>query len=176
MRITFRLVLTLLLTTTVLLTGCSRKKPRSGPVSDTVVPEITNTEPAGEIPLTGAPFDQQGRTKIEDANLKIVYFGYDSFQIAPEEVSKIEEAGTLLTQNGSYVMIVAGHCDERGSNEYNMSLGEQRALAIRSYLVNLGIAAERIQTRSYGEEQPVDQGHDESAWRQNRRGEFLVYK
>jgi peptidoglycan-associated lipoprotein len=71
---------------------------------------------------------------------------------------------------------VEGHCDERGSNEYNMSLGENRAIILRNYLVQSGIAPERIQTRSFGEEKPAVEGHDESAWGQNRRGEFDIFQ
>jgi peptidoglycan-associated lipoprotein len=71
---------------------------------------------------------------------------------------------------------VEGNCDERGSNEYNLALGERRALAVRAYLVNLGIDAGRIQTKSLGEERPVALGHDESSWQQNRRAEFQLFK
>ena len=74
------------------------------------------------------------------------------------------------------MVVVEGHCDERGSNEYNMSLGENRAIIIRNYLVQNGIAADRIQTRSYGEEKPAVMGSDESAFSRNRRGEFAIYQ
>ena len=74
------------------------------------------------------------------------------------------------------VVTVSGHCDERGSREYNMALGENRALAVRAHLIRLGTDAARIQTRSYGEERPLDPGHSEAAWRRNRRGEFLLFR
>ena len=74
------------------------------------------------------------------------------------------------------MVIVEGNCDERGSNEYNLSLGELRAISIRDYLVTLGIDAQRIQSKSYGEEKPAVTGHDEGAWSKNRRGEFAVFQ
>ena len=80
-----------------------------------------------------------------------------------------------LTSRPERVVVVEGNCDERGSNEYNMALGDQRAVVIRNYLVQNGIAADRIQHRSYGEEKPAVDGHDESAWSRNRRGEFAIY-
>lgn len=73
-------------------------------------------------------------------------------------------------------MIIEGNCDERGSNEYNLSLGDLRATSIRAYLESIGIAPNRIQTKSYGEEKPAVIGHDESAWAKNRRGEFAVFQ
>ena len=81
-----------------------------------------------------------------------------------------------LLQNMKHVLVVEGHCDERGSNEYNLSLGENRAQAIRATLVSKGIAADRIQTRSYGEEKPAAIGSGESVWSLNRRGEFSLYQ
>ena len=72
--------------------------------------------------------------------------------------------------------VIEGNCDERGSNEYNMSLGENRAIIIRNYLIQSGISADRIQTRSYGEEKPAVMGSDESAWSRNRRGEFAIFQ
>lgn len=104
-----------------------------------------------------------------------VLFAYDSAQVAPDQRGKIEAVGSHLKQNPTHAVIVEGHCDERGSREYNLALGEQRALAVRSYLAGLGIGADRIQTKSYGEENPAAPSHDEAAWSQNRRSEFVLY-
>lgn len=104
-----------------------------------------------------------------------VYFDYDSAQVADSERSKIETVAQHLKQNDSVAVIIEGNCDERGSNEYNLTLGERRAQSIRAYLSGLGIGADRIQTKSYGEEKPVNPGHDEAAWAANRRGEFVLY-
>ena len=103
-----------------------------------------------------------------------VYFDYDSAQINPSERSKLDGVADHLKQNTAQGLTVEGHCDERGSNEYNLSLGERRALAVRAYLVGLGIDGARIQTKSYGEERPVAMGHDEASWSQNRRAEFVI--
>ncbi|OPZ65644.1 MAG: Peptidoglycan-associated lipoprotein precursor [bacterium ADurb.Bin478] len=103
-----------------------------------------------------------------------VYFDYDSSQVAETERSKIETVSRHLKQN-DVAVIIEGHCDERGSNEYNLALGERRAQAVRDYLASLGIGADRIQTKSYGEEKPANAGHDEAAWAANRRGEFVLY-
>ena len=170
------LVTTALLLGTLLGTGCrSRTTPRdglSGDGGDTVIPELYGED---GIPLDGQPFDLT-RQRLEGTAFEPVYFGYDSFQLAPEEVAKIERIADYLNRNSRTVLIIEGHCDERGSNEYNLSLGEQRALSVRSYLVGLGIAAERVQSRSFGEERPVVQGTGEAAWRLNRRGEFALYE
>lgn len=104
-----------------------------------------------------------------------VYFDYDSSLVASTERPKVEAVSQYLKSNSATAVIVEGNCDERGSNEYNLALGERRAQAIRDYLASLGIEPERIQTKSYGEEQPVNPGHDESAWSVNRRGEFVMY-
>ena len=103
-----------------------------------------------------------------------VYFAYDSAQIQPEERTKIEKVADYLRGNPRLRLIVEGHCDERGSAEYNLALGERRALAIRAYLIGLGIAADRVQTVSYGEERPAAAGTGEAVWRLNRRGEFVI--
>lgn len=104
-----------------------------------------------------------------------VLFAYDSAHVAASERGKIEAVGSHLKQNSSHAVIIEGHCDERGSREYNLALGEARALAVRSYLAGLGIEIDRIQTKSYGEERPAVQGHDAASWGQNRRGEFVLY-
>ena len=104
-----------------------------------------------------------------------VLFAYDSSQVSATERSKIEAVAQYLKQNPAVAVIVEGHCDERGSREYNLALGERRALAVRSYLSGLGIEIDRIQTKSMGEENPATLEHNESAWSQNRRGEFVLY-
>jgi peptidoglycan-associated lipoprotein len=103
-----------------------------------------------------------------------VLFAYDSFQVADAEAAKIVKVGEFMKSNADVKLTTDGHCDERGSAEYNMSLGEHRALAVRAYLVGLGIDAARIQTKSFGRETPVDARHCEEAWRQNRRVEFSL--
>jgi peptidoglycan-associated lipoprotein len=104
-----------------------------------------------------------------------VLFAFDSCQVSSGERAKIETVAQHLKQNPAVAVIIEGHCDERGSREYNLALGERRALAIRTYLAGVGIEADRIQTKSMGEESPAALEHSESAWRLNRRGELILY-
>lgn len=110
-------------------------------------------------------------TPIPGVNLEPVYFGFDQYNIESSETAKLQAAADYLkgANSNTVGIIIDGNCDERGSAEYNMGLGERRALASRDYLVSLGIADSRIQTLSYGSERPAVQGHDEAAWAKNRR-------
>ena len=105
-----------------------------------------------------------------------VYFTYDSSNLAPAELSKAQAVADYMRGNSAVQLVLEGHADERGSREYNLGLGERRALAVRGYLVQVGVDAMRVQTRSFGEEQPAVFGHDESAWAQNRRVEFKLFE
>ena len=126
-------------------------------------------------PATGLPFDEDPNyTRCTDVNFEPVYFAFDASTLQPSEMAKIEAVAAHLKQTGRVVM-VEGNCDERGSNEYNLSLGQIRAIAIQKYLVSLGVKVESAQAKSYGEEKPAVVGHDESAWSKNRRGEFAVF-
>lgn len=116
------------------------------------------------------------RERITDAGLETLYFTFDSYTLPPEELYKADAAVQYLLDNPTCVMIVEGHCDERGSNEYNLSLSEQRAIGVRDYMVALGVASERIQTRAFGEEKPADPAQNEAAYAKNRRAEFVPYK
>ena len=123
----------------------------------------------------GKPFDELYQ-RCTDIALAPVYFGLDSTVISNTEIGKVDAVAQHLADNPNRVVIVEGHCDERGSNEYNMSLGEARAVILSNYLVESGITADRIQTRSYGEERPAVEGTGEGAWSKNRRGEFAIFQ
>lgn len=114
--------------------------------------------------------------KCTDVAFEPVYFGFDSTVVPSGEISKIDAVTQHLSEKTDRVVVIEGNCDERGSNEYNMSLGENRAIILRGYLVQNGISPDRIQTRSNGEERPAVEGHNESAWAKNRRGEFVIYQ
>ena len=114
--------------------------------------------------------------RCTDVNFTPVYFGLDSTVVSETEISKVDAVAQHLVENPNRVVIVDGHCDERGSNEYNMSLGESRATIIRNYLVDSSITPDRIQTRSFGEERPAVEGQGEAIWSQNRRCEFLIFQ
>jgi outer membrane protein OmpA-like peptidoglycan-associated protein len=152
----------------VLGTGCRTKKPKVA-THDMLVPEALE----GDVPL-GDRFEYG--TRVTDVQFDNVHFAYDSYQIANPEVPKVERVAEYMKSNKGVRLVCEGHCDERGSTEYNMSLGEHRSLAVRAYLVGLGIDGGRIQTRSFGEEQPLDSGHTEAAWQINRRVEFALYR
>ena len=137
--------------------------------------DIAGIQDENGIPATGVPFDQDPNySRCTDVNFEPVYFGFDASNLAPAEMAKIETVATHLKKTGR-VVIVEGNCDERGSNEYNLSLGEIRAIAIRDYLVTLGVDPQSVQTKSYGEEKPAVVGANEGAWSKNRRGEFAVF-
>jgi peptidoglycan-associated lipoprotein len=106
------------------------------------------------------------------AGLQTVYFDYNSFDLRPDALSTLRDNADKIKQVPGVIIQVEGHCDERGTQEYNFALAEKRALAVRSHLMNLGVSGDRIITISYGEEDPVDMGHTESAWSKNRRSEF----
>ncbi len=99
-----------------------------------------------------------------------VFFGYDSYELTPDAQSTLERQAAWLQTYPGVTVVVEGHCDERGTREYNLALGERRAASVANYLVALGIDPNRIQTISYGKERPAVDGHDETAWSQNRRG------
>lgn len=128
----------------------------------------------GDIRLESA-WDDPG-TLDEKAKFESVLFDFDSSQIAPGERWKIELVADYMRRNPGTRTVLEGHCDERGSGEYNMALGERRSLATRAYLVGLRVDSSRMTTKSYGEEKPLDSGHTETSWRVNRRVEFVVYR
>ncbi len=130
--------------------------------------------PVSDIPLGDVRPALDDRLTEPEWQVEPVYFDYDSFRVKDAELAKIQMVASKLSGSRDIVLVTEGHCDERGSREYNMSLGEHRALAIRASLVSLGVAGTRIQTRSYGEESPAVDGHNESAWRLNRRVEFAL--
>ena len=129
-----------------------------------------------DIANAGAGDFEKLYARCSDVNFAPVYFGFDSAVVPQEELGKIDAVSQHLADNANRVVVVEGNCDERGSNEYNMSLGENRAIIIRNYLVNNGVSADRIQTRSYGEERPAVEGQGEGAWAKNRRGEFAIFQ
>ncbi|HSY10174.1 MAG TPA: OmpA family protein [Candidatus Dormibacteraeota bacterium] len=103
-----------------------------------------------------------------------VHFAYDSAAVKKSEQSNLQSVASALGADASTKLLIEGHCDERGTEEYNRSLGERRALALREALAKLGVDPSRVRTISYGKDRPADPGHDESAWSKNRRGEFVL--
>jgi peptidoglycan-associated lipoprotein len=122
--------------------------------------------------------DAVSSASLDDLNrnspLKPVFFALDSSDIDPPAKAILDADAAVLRQNSSWVVTVEGHCDERGTAEYNLALGDRRAAAAVAYLRSLGIGADRMKTVSYGKEFPFQPGHDEGAWSQNRRAHFVI--
>jgi peptidoglycan-associated lipoprotein len=106
--------------------------------------------------------------------MKDVFFDFDKFNIRDDQTAALNDNVAWLKANARVRVTIEGHCDERGTAEYNLGLGERRAKAVKDYLVGGGIAADRIASVSYGEERPFVLGHDENAWKWNRRGHFAI--
>lgn len=130
------------------------------------------------IPPAPIAEDRVSTGSLDEINknspLKPVFFNYDSGEISSESQKILDGNAEVLKKNSTWVVTIEGHCDERGTAEYNLALGERRAVAARTYLVSLGILADRVRTVSYGKEFPFDPGHTETAWGKNRRDHFVV--
>lgn len=164
-------------------------------------PVVTTTEPPPATTTVPQPMPAPQEDVSEDANgdliamessdplgiraldietinerqpLEDVHFDFDSAVLSPEARATLDSHAELLETYSSMEILIEGHCDERGTVEYNLALGERRADAIRNYLTNLGISPDRMKTISYGKEFPLDPRHNEEAWRKNRRGHFEI--
>jgi len=111
---------------------------------------------------------------FESSLLKPIFFDYDKYDIRPADTEILKGNSTLLKKFPNMKIQIEGHCDERGTNEYNLALGERRANSTKKYLTSLGITADRVSTISYGEEKPMDPSHNEEAWTKNRRAHFVI--
>ncbi|HID46386.1 MAG TPA: peptidoglycan-associated lipoprotein Pal [Chromatiaceae bacterium] len=159
-----------------LLSGCSSTGgPQDG--EGTTGAEVgdgsgTNTSAAsGGGAWTGSPLEDPNSPLYE----KVVYFDFDTAEIRPEYVDTLRAHAEYLVNTPASRLIIEGHCDERGSREYNIALGERRADSVKRFLEAEGVSTVQLETVSYGEERPVDLGHSEDAWAKNRRAE-LVYQ
>ena len=157
--------------------GCAKKTVQTPPVppaetpTQTPTPTVTPTPtPTPTAPTTGLPLDQATLGKLQ-----VVYFALDSDAIDEGGQSSLDaNARVLKSTTGDFV--IEGHCDERGTAEYNQSLGERRAKAVQQYFADQGIALSRITVVSYGKDRPAVEGSDEQAWSKNRRAEFSLRK
>lgn len=177
------LALLLILPAMLLTVSCAKKAVQEEPAV-TVAPEPAVPEQAVETaPEPQGPSDeelaaQQAAMAMEKARQMFVgeniYFEFDSAALLPAAQQVLSTKADYLFANPDASVTVEGHCDERGTNAYNMALGQRRADAAKDFLVNLGIDAGRLSTISYGEEQPLDFGHNEEAWAKNRRAHFVL--
>jgi len=133
-------------------------------------PVIVPAEPVKEDAIASGSLDEINR----NSPLKPVYFELDSSDVSSEGRTALNANAAVMKQYATWTVTIEGHCDERGSAEYNLALGERRAVAARAYLVSLGVSADRLRTVSYGKEFPFDPGHDEGAYAKNRRAHFVI--
>jgi len=133
-------------------------------------PTVVPPEPVRDDAISSASLDDLNK----NSPLNPVYFELDSSDLSPSGQKALDANAALLKKYPTWAVTIEGHCDERGTAEYNLALGERRAIAARAYLVSLGIAADRLRTVSYGKEFPFDPGHDEGAWSKNRRAHFVI--
>lgn len=139
--------------------ACASQQTSSTATNDSTLDNGSDVDPVIETPI---------------AELKSVYFDFDSSEIRSDAASQLRENGSMIRGAGGMgVVTLQGHCDERGSEEYNLALGERRAQAVKRYLADLGVSDSRLETVSFGEMRPAVAGRDESAWRWNRRVEFV---
>ena len=148
--------------------GAPGVRPGETPVPGRPAPMETPVRPS-----PGAPGGPAGAVPAASP-LKDVFFDFDMSNIRDDQKAALNDNVAWVKANSRVKMTVEGHCDERGTAEYNLGLGERRAKAVKDYLVAAGIAADRIATISYGKERPFVLGHDESAWKWNRRGHFAI--
>ena len=147
-------------------TGAERPPAPPEPVRETPVPP----EPIASDPLVATDIDVINK----NSPFQPVFYGFDSAEVDAEGQKVLNANAEILKKYPTWVITIEGHADERGTAEYNLALGERRAAAARTYLVSLGIPADRLKTVSYGKEFPFDPGHDEAAWAKNRRAHFVV--
>ena len=171
------------LATALIMTGCANRKPAAdvqvgqNPNQSGSLPSV-NTEGLSEDAalnaqnLAGA--SAKGVTAANKAFLakRVVHFNYDSSDLSNEDYQTLQGHAQYLVANANSKVALSGHTDERGTREYNMALGERRAKAVESFLITNGVAATQLEAVSYGKEMPVDAGHDENAWKENRRVEL----
>ena len=158
---------------TFLFVGCAKEEPP--PPTAEVQPRPAAPPPPppapAPTPLPGPSISQQAFQEFQNQD---IYFDFDKYDLRTDARTTLDRKASFLNQNSSIRVQVEGHCDERGTNEYNMALGERRANAAKQYLTTAGISAGRLSTISYGEERPLDSGHTEAAWARNRRAHFVV--
>ena len=190
--------LSLVIVAAVLAPACrTKKKPVVAPATETTssvpaVPTMTTTTATTATAAPNTDFVQtdtqppvtssQLPTDIEELNrvaqsrgyIQDAFFGFDESTLSSEAQAALSASADWMKKNGQYNLLVEGHCDERGTEQYNLALGDKRANIAKEYLVTLGVEGGRIRTVSYGEERPFDGGHDEGSWAKNRRAHLVL--
>jgi peptidoglycan-associated lipoprotein len=158
--------------------SCAKKSQKTAPTPPPTPPvekpAPAPTPPPPPPPPTPPPAPEPEKPKVTAEDFKPAFFDFDSYKLRDDARQALDHDGKLLRDNPSLQVTIEGHCDERGTAEYNQALGEKRAQAARDYLTGSGIQASRLQVVSYGKERPFDPGHDEAAWAKNRRAHFVL--
>ncbi|HEX5757696.1 MAG TPA: peptidoglycan-associated lipoprotein Pal [Thermoanaerobaculia bacterium] len=160
--------------------SCARKKPVVPPAPPPVetsaapAPAAPPEEPAAPADPLAGDLDSVNEYVRTQGLLRDVYYAYDSAALSPEARQALAANARFLSGHPEFEVVIEGHCDERGTNEYNLALGERRASSARDYLASLGVRGDRLRTLSYGEERPACHDSDEACWSQNRRCHFLI--
>lgn len=178
-----------LLAVTLVVSACA-KKAQPVPATLPAPPPVTSTQPdqptqppqrvADDLPVPAQPVgeDAISNRSLDDLNrdspLKPAFFQLDSADLDDAGRAAVTANAEMLRKYPTWVITIEGHCDERGTAEYNLALGERRAVAVKTYLVSLGISPDRLRTVSYGKEFPFDPGHTEASWFKNRRAQFVI--
>jgi peptidoglycan-associated lipoprotein len=152
------------------------------PVSATTATEAPVAPPSDFVKEPAPPTEEVLPSDIEELNrlaqqkgyIQDAFYNYDEATLTPDAQSALSSSAAWLKKNAQYNLLVEGHCDERGTEQYNLALGDRRANSAKEYLVTLGVDGSRIRTVSYGEERPFDPGHDEAAWAKNRRAHLVL--
>ncbi len=158
----------------ILAVGCGGTRPAAEMDDTSSGAGTTASEGDGSGSDTGGGIDRESPTStdVEEYGFLTIFFDFDKYTLRADAREALDANAEVLRANPGLAIVIAGHCDERGTDEYNLALGERRAKASRDYLVRLGVDVSRVSVISYGEERPVSFGHDEASWRLNRRGEF----
>jgi peptidoglycan-associated lipoprotein len=159
--------------------GCKKKPPTTTPEatpppSVEVAPPTSPTTPPPPPSREGGVLSEDLQTLNSKGYLKDAFFDFDKADLREDARTALAADAQWLKQYGSIRALVEGHCDERGTEEYNLSLGQKRASAVKDYLVSLGVEGSRVNTVSYGKARPFCSDHDENCWQQNRRGHFVI--
>ena len=165
-----RLAITLAAASALALTGCAKKPPAQLPPA----PEQGNNEGGAQLPPSGPVPGSEEHFKSVMNGRDVIYFDTDKYDIDSDDAAALRQQAQYLLQYAQIRATIEGHCDERGTREYNIALGDRRANAAKNYLVSLGVPAARLTTVSYGKERPAALGSDEASWAQNRRAVTVV--
>jgi len=175
------LVLLLVIPGLLCIASCAKKAVISEPAevvsAEEAAAEAAERAKQEELARQRAIEEQAMREKMAARNMFInenIHFDFDKYNLLPLARQILQRKAEWLRNNPNVSVIIEGHCDERGTNEYNLALGDRRAESAKTYLINLGITGSRLTTISYGEERPVNPGHNEVAWAKNRRAHFTI--